>query len=459
MRITVLGTGYLGATHAACMAEMGYEVLGMDTDPEKISALSAGTPPFYEPGLERLVRRHLKSGRLRFTSSYGEIEKFAGGTLTVHFLCVGTPEKKTDRAADLHFLEQAIHRLAPTLRGPGLVVGKSTVPVGTAERLAVSLSRCAPAGAHVELAWNPEFLREGFAIGDTLSPARLVFGVSSPQAESLLREVYRIPLARGVPLVVTDLPTAELVKVSANAFLATKISFINAMAEVCEATGADVTHLARALAHDPRIGEQYLLPGLGFGGGCLPKDLRAFQFRAGELGVGHTLGFLREVDAINLRRRRRMVDLTRERCGGSFRGKRVAVWGAAFKPGSDDIRDSPALSVAASIQLQGAEVTVYDPKAADNACKNFPNLNYASSAVEAATGADVLLHLTEWQEFQELDPEAVGAVVATRQVIDGRNTLDAQRWSAAGWAYYALGRPPADDRDRSALSVPTSPDS
>ncbi|GAB3734939.1 UDP-glucose/GDP-mannose dehydrogenase family protein [Amycolatopsis oliviviridis] len=441
MRITVLGTGYLGATHAACMAEMGFEVLGMDTDPEKISALSAGTPPFYEPGLEPLVRRHLRSGRLRFTSSYSEVEKFAAGALTLHFLCVGTPEKKTDRAADLRFLEEAIDRLAVVLRGPSLVVGKSTVPVGTAERLARRLNAHAPAGAHVELAWNPEFLREGFAIGDTLDPARLVFGVSSPRAESLLREVYRIPLGRGVPLVVTDLPTAELVKVSANAFLATKISFINAMAEVCESTGADVTHLARALAHDPRIGGQYLLPGLGFGGGCLPKDLRAFRVRAGELGIGHTLGFLREVDAVNLRRRRRMVDLTRERCGGSFRGKRVAVWGAAFKPGSDDIRDSPALSVAASIQLQGAEVTVYDPKAADNAYKSFPNLTFASSALEAAIGADVLLHLTEWQEFRELDPAVIGAVVTTRQVVDGRNTLDARRWQEAGWSFHALGRP------------------
>ncbi|MEU7788792.1 UDP-glucose/GDP-mannose dehydrogenase family protein [Amycolatopsis sp. NPDC049159] len=442
MRITVLGTGYLGATHAACMAEMGFEVLGMDTDPEKISALSAGNPPFYEPGLESLVRRHLKSGRLRFTSSYGDINEFTGGAPAIHFLCVGTPERKTDRAADLRFLREAIDRLAPTLNGPSLVVGKSTVPVGTAEQLARRLSRRAPAGARVELAWNPEFLREGFAIGDTLRPARLVFGVGSPQAESLLREAYRIPLARGVPLVVTDLPTAELVKVSANAFLATKISFINAIAEVCETTGADVTHLARALAHDPRIGGQYLLPGLGFGGGCLPKDLRAFQFRADELGLGHTLEFLREVDAINLRRRRRMVDLTREQCGGALRGKRVTVWGAAFKPGSDDVRDSPALSVAASIQLEGGEVTVYDPKASDNARKDFPELNYASSAVEAATGADVLLHLTEWREFQELDPEVVGAVVANRQVIDGRNTLDAQRWNAAGWSFHALGRPP-----------------
>ncbi|UOZ05678.1 UDP-glucose/GDP-mannose dehydrogenase family protein [Amycolatopsis sp. WQ 127309] len=441
MRITVLGTGYLGATHAACMAEMGFEVLGMDTDPEKISALSAGTPPFYEPGLESLIRSHLKSGRLRFTSSYRDIKEFTAGEPAIHFLCVGTPERKTDRAADLRFLQEAIDRLAPTLNGPSLVVGKSTVPVGTAEQLARRLSRRAPAGAHVELAWNPEFLREGFAIGDTLRPARLVFGVNSPQAESLLREVYRIPLARGVPLVVTDLPTAELVKVSANAFLATKISFINAIAEICETTGADVTHLARALAHDPRIGGQYLLPGLGFGGGCLPKDLRAFRFRADELGVGHSLGFLREVDAINLRRRRRAVDLTREQCGGSLRGKRVTVWGAAFKPGSDDIRDSPALSVAASIQLQGGEVTVYDPKASDNARKDFPNLNYASSAVEAATGAEVLLHLTEWREFQELDPEMVGAVVANRQVIDGRNTLDAQRWNAAGWTLHALGRP------------------
>ncbi|WP_113697299.1 UDP-glucose dehydrogenase family protein [Amycolatopsis albispora] len=435
MRITVIGTGYLGATHAACMAELGFEVLGMDTDSEKVAALSAGLPPFYEPGLADLLRRQVNSGRLRFTDSYLDIRAFTAGAPAVHFLCVGTPQRPGADSADLRFVERALDDLIPQLTASGLVVGKSTVPVGTAERLAARI------GARAELAWNPEFLREGFAIGDTLAPARLVFGVRTARAERLLRQVYRGALTRGVPLVVTDLATAELVKVSANAFLSTKISFINAMAEVCEATGADVTQLAQALSHDPRIGGQYLRPGLGFGGGCLPKDIRAFLARGNELGVERTLTFLREVDAINLRRRARMVDLTREQCGGSFRGKRVAAWGAAFKPGSDDVRDSPALSVAASIQLQGAEVTVYDPKAVDNAHRHFPELGYADSALEAATGADVVLHLTDWPEFQELDPALVGAVTTRRRLVDGRNTLDDQRWRAAGWTVRALGRP------------------
>jgi UDPglucose 6-dehydrogenase len=439
MRITVLGTGYLGTTQAACMAELGFTVLGVDSDAEKVATLSAGRLPFYEPGLAELVRGQLASGRLRFTTSYDEVALFGA---EVHFLCVGTPQKKGRNAADLRFVTRAIGDLAPLLTSPCLVVGKSTVPVGTATRMAALLAKRAPVGKQAELAWNPEFLREGFAIQDTLRPNRLVFGVGSRRAELLLRKVYRTPLARGVPLVVTDLPTAELVKVSANAFLSTKISFINAMAEICEATGADVTKLSEALSHDERIGGHYLTPGLGFGGGCLPKDIRAFIARAGELGAGQALAFLGDVDAINMRRRTRMVGVAREQCGGTFAGKRIAVWGAAFKPDSDDIRDSPALDVAASIQREEGQVTVYDPKAADNARKSFPALSYSESAIAAAADAHVVLHLTEWPEFLSLDPVAVGAVVARRRIVDGRNTLDAERWQSAGWTYRALGRPP-----------------
>jgi UDPglucose 6-dehydrogenase len=429
MRITVLGVGYLGATHAACMAELGFEVLGMDCDEEKVASLSAGQLPFYEPGLADLIRRHLDSGRLRFTTSYEEVARFG----SVHFICVGTPQLEGQDSADLQFVDNALYGLSAYLASPCLVVGKSTVPVGTAQRLAARLP------PHAELAWNPEFLREGFAIQDTLSPNRLVFGVSSARAELILRDVYKPLLGRGVPLVVTDLPTAELVKVSANAFLSTKISFINAMAEICEATGADVAQLAAALSHDPRIGGHCLGPGLGFGGGCLPKDIRAFIARATELGVD--LAFLREVDAINTRRRTQMVELARSQCDGTFVGKRIAVWGAAFKPDSDDIRDSPALDVASSLQLEGAQVTVYDPKAADNARKSFPNLSYTESAIDAAANAHVVLHLTEWQEFRDLDPTIVGAVVTTRRIIDGRNALDPGLWRSAGWTYRALGRP------------------
>ncbi len=442
LRISVIGTGYLGATHAAAMAEFGFEVLGLDIDPEKIATLTAGQVPMYEPGLSELLLKHVaghegSTGRLRFTTSAQEAAEFGD----VHFVCVNTPQRKGEFAADMSYVDAAIDALAPHLTRPVLVVGKSTVPVGSAGRLAERLAALAPVGEGAELAWNPEFLREGFAVQDTLRPDRIVIGARSGRAEELLREVYAEPIAAGVPFLVTDYATAELVKTAANSFLATKISFINAMAEVCEAAGADVTQLSAALALDDRIGGKFLNSGLGFGGGCLPKDIRAFMARAGELGADQALTFLREVDSINMRRRSRMVELAREQCAGGFLGRRIAVLGAAFKPNSDDIRDSPALNVAAQIQLQGAQVTVYDPKAMDNARKMFPGLAYADSALEAAEGAHVVLHLTEWQEFRALDPAELGAVVAERRLLDGRNVLDADAWRAAGWTYRALGRP------------------
>ncbi|HVE24021.1 MAG TPA: UDP-glucose/GDP-mannose dehydrogenase family protein [Sporichthya sp.] len=440
-RLTVLGTGYLGVTHAACMAELGFEVLGMDVDEAKIASLAAGQVPFYEPDLQPLVAKHLDSGRLRFTTSYAEIAEFGD----VHFTCVGTPQKRGDLGADLTQVDAVIAGLAPHLTRPCLVVGKSTVPVGTAARLAEHLRTHAPAGEDAELAWNPEFLREGFAVMDTLKPDRLVVGVRSPAsssaAEAVLREVYAELIDAGIPFLVTDYPTAELVKVAANAFLATKISFINAMAEVCEAAGADVTALADAIGHDPRIGRRFLNAGLGFGGGCLPKDIRAFMARAGELGAAEALTFLREVDAINMRRRARTVELARAACGGNLLGQRVGVLGAAFKPNSDDVRDSPALSVAGQLQLQGALVSVYDPKAMENAAALFPTLTYASSATEACRGAHLVLHVTEWPEFVAIDPATLGEVVSTRVVLDARNALDPQRWRDAGWTYRSLGRP------------------
>ena len=442
MRITVIGTGYLGTTHAACLAELGFEVLGLDILPERVAALAAGDVPMYEPGLEELLRRHLagfegSTGRLRFTSSWEEVGAFGD----VHFICTNTPQRRGEFACDMSYVESAFDLLAPHLERPVLVVGKSTVPVGSAERLAERLAERAPVGALAEVAWNPEFLREGFAVEDTLHPDRLVIGVRSEHAEAVLREVYAPLLAQGTPLVVTDFATSELVKAAANSFLATKISFINAMAEVCEASGADVVQLSGALAYDDRIGGKFLNAGLGFGGGCLPKDIRAFMARAGELGADQALTFLREVDSINMRRRSRMVELAREQCGGGFLGRRVAVLGAAFKPDSDDVRDSPALNVAGQIQLQGGQVTVYDPKAMDNARKMFPALGFADSALEAAEGAHVVLHLTEWREFRTMDPEALGQVVSERRILDGRNVLDPQQWRSAGWTYRALGRP------------------
>ncbi|MEU1055845.1 UDP-glucose/GDP-mannose dehydrogenase family protein [Streptomyces sp. NPDC005876] len=445
LKITVIGTGYLGATHAAAMAELGFEVLGLDVAQEKIDTLRRGEVPMYEPGLAELLRRHVagiegSSGRLRFTTDFAE----AGAFGDVHFLCVNTPQKHGEYACDMSYVDSALASLAPHLTGPALVVGKSTVPVGSADRLAGYLAAHAPAGPDVELAWNPEFLREGFAVEDTLHPDRIVVGVRSERAEKVLREIYATPVSEGSPFVVTDFPTAELVKTAANSFLATKISFINAMAEVCEAAGGDVAKLAEAIGYDDRIGRKFLRAGIGFGGGCLPKDIRAFMARAGELGADQALTFLREIDSINMRQRGQMVELAREALGGGpFLGKRVAVLGATFKPDSDDVRDSPALNVAGQIHLQGGQVTVYDPKGMENARRLFPTLGYAGSALEAVRGADVVLHLTEWREFREVDPEELGRVATARTILDGRNALDPDLWRRAGWTYRAMGRPTA----------------
>ncbi|MEA1793863.1 MULTISPECIES: UDP-glucose dehydrogenase family protein [Rhodococcus] len=438
-RIAVFGTGYLGATHAACMAELGHEVLGVDVDAAKLEKLAAGKVPFYEPGLGEVLRKNIDRGRLTFTSSYEEAAEFAD----VFFLGVGTPQKKGEFAADMIYVDAVIETLAPLLTKPSVIFGKSTVPVGTAERLGKRARELAPSGDAVEVAWNPEFLREGFAVQDTLHPDRLVLGVDRNRhgrAESVAREVYADLVDEGIPFLVTDLATAELVKASANAFLATKISFINAISEVCEAAGADVTVLADAIGYDVRIGRRFLNAGIGFGGGCLPKDIRAFMARAGELGADQALTFLREVDNINMRRRTRMVELAREACG-SLLGARVAILGAAFKPDSDDVRDSPALNVAGQIQLQGAAVNVYDPKAMDNSRALFPTLTYSANALEACEGADVVLVLTEWPQFLKLQPSDLDSVVRKKVIVDGRNCLTPEDWRGAGWTYRGLGRP------------------
>ena len=436
-RMTVIGTGYLGATHAVCMAALGFDVLGVDVDETKVAALAAGHVPFFEPGLPEKLREALDSGRLHFTTDFDRAAEFGD----VHFVCVGTPQAAESHAADLRFVESAFTQLAIRIDHRALLVGKSTVPVGTAARIASQIQELSPAGDALELAWNPEFLREGFAVEDTLHPSRLVFGVTSSWAEQQLRAAFRPILDEQTPLVVADLATAELVKVAANSFLATKISYINAMAEICEATGADVTLLATALGFDDRIGARFLKPGLGFGGGCLPKDIRAFSHRAAELGVGQAVAFLDEVDAINIRRRVRTVDLVRQLAGGSLAGVRVAALGAAFKPNSDDVRDAPALDVARMMYLEGASVVVYDPEATENAHRVYPDLDYAGSLDEAVTGADVVALLTEWDEFRQADPVALGALVAGRRIVDGRLALDADGYRAAGWEYRALGLP------------------
>ena len=437
MRCTVFGTGYLGATHAAGMAELGHEVLGVDIDPGKVAKLAGGDIPFYEPGLRKMLSDNLAAGRLHFTTDYDAAVEFAD----VHFLGVGTPQKKGEYGADLRHVHAVIDTLVPKLQRSAVIVGKSTVPVGTASELGVRARALAADGVDVEIAWNPEFLREGFAVHDTLHPDRLVLGVQpdSIHAEAAMRELYAPLLDEGVPFLLTDLQTAELVKVSANAFLATKISFINAISEVCEAVDADVTLLADALGYDPRIGRRFLNAGLGFGGGCLPKDIRAFMARAGELGANHALTFLREVDSINMRRRTRMVELATKACG-SLLGANVAVLGAAFKPESDDVRDSPALNVAGMLQLNGATVNVYDPKAMENSQRLFPTLNYSTSVVEACDRADAVLVLTEWREFVELDPHQLADTVRAKVVVDGRNCLNSAKWTDAGWRVYALGK-------------------
>jgi UDPglucose 6-dehydrogenase len=434
MRITVIGTGYLGAVHAAGMAALGHDVLGVDADPEKIEALKAGNAPFFEPGLPELLRETVRTGKLRFTTSIAEAAAFGD----VHFVCVGTPQLPGSDAADLRFVNLVVDELVAALDHPALVVGKSTVPVGTARRLAGVVTAGAPAGS--KLAWNPEFLREGFAVEDTLSPDRLVFGVSDSESEEILRELYSPILETGTPSFVTDLETAELVKVAANSFLAMKISFINSMAEVCEAVGADVVTLADAIGQDTRIGRRFLNSGVGFGGGCLGKDIRAFRARGTELGVGPALEFLGAVDDVNNRRRARVVDLAAEILDGDVSGRRITILGAAFKPNSDDVRDSPALHVAKKLHELGADVRVHDPAAIENARKYAPALYYADSLDDAFAGTELVIHLTEWNQYRELDPRLLTGRVANTVIIDGRNALDTEKWNAAGWTFHALGR-------------------
>jgi len=432
LKLSVVGCGYLGATHAACMSSLGFEVIGVDTDPEKIALLSKGDLPFYEPGLDSLLASEITTDRLTFTTDFSAV-----ADADVHFICVGTPQSKDGLAADLTYVKSAVAAIAPHLKKGSLVVGKSTVPVGTAQGLRDQLAQSAPQS---DLAWNPEFLREGFAVEDTLTPNRLVVGVANDRAEEILKEVYKPIIDLGTPWIRADLPTSELVKVAANSFLATKISFINAMAEVCEAAGGDVTVLAKAIGYDPRIGNRFLQAGIGFGGGCLPKDIRAFMARAEELGAKQALEFLREIDAINLRARQRVIDVVRAELTEDLTSYKIAVLGAAFKPDSDDVRDSPALDIAAQLQAAGATVVVHDPKAIENARKRFPKLGFAANVEECVKDADLILHLTEWREYRELDPKALSSLVKKKIVIDGRNALDRDKWRAAGWQFHALGR-------------------
>ena len=432
LTLSVVGCGYLGATHAACMSSLGFTVVGVDTDPEKVALLQSGKLPFYEPGLDTLLEQEMKTGRLSFTTDFSTVKD-----ADVHFVCVGTPQSKDGLAADLTYVKSAVAAIAPHLKDGSLVVGKSTVPVGTAQALRAELAKIAP---QADLAWNPEFLREGFAVEDTLTPNRLVVGVANDRAEEILKEVYEPVIALGTPWIRADLPTSELVKVAANSFLATKISFINAMAEVCEAAGGDVTVLAKAIGYDPRIGSRFLQAGIGFGGGCLPKDIRAFMARAEELGAKQALEFLREIDAINLRARQRVIDVVRNELSEDLTQYKIAVLGATFKPDSDDVRDSPALDIAVQLHAAGAEVVIHDPQGIEPARKRFPNLDYAPVINDAIKDADLILHLTEWKEYRQIDPAAISSIVKSKIIIDGRNMLDRTMWRNAGWKFHALGR-------------------
>lgn len=432
MKISVIGTGYLGVTHAAALSSLGFDVVGIDIDEAKISSLKSGVVPFFEPGLQELVESELQSGRLSFTSDFSE-----ASDCEVHFICVGTPQRTDSFAADLKYVESAIEMIGPVAKPNSLIAGKSTVPVGTAERLAKRLTEL---NSKVELAWNPEFLREGFAIEDTLRPNRLVVGVTSDQAEVKLREVYASLINAGIPWIRADLPTSELVKVAANSFLATKISFINAMAEICEVAGGDVTVLAKAIGYDPRIGSKFLQAGIGFGGGCLPKDIRAFMARSEELGAKQSLEFLREIDSINQRARQRVIDLVRLELGNDLKGKRIAILGAAFKPDSDDVRDSPALDIAEQIADAGAVVTVHDPKAISNAKRRSPELTFVDTVDACVKDSNCILHLTEWREYREIDPIELSKKVSETIIIDGRNALERERWEKSGWKFRGLGR-------------------
>jgi UDPglucose 6-dehydrogenase len=446
VRITVIGTGYLGLTHAVCMADMGHDVLATDSDTSRLQRAAAGEAPFFEPGLEPLLRKNLDAGRLRFTDIPREIAEFGD----MHFLCVGTPQSPGSDLADLSYLHAAADTLAAELRRPCLIVGKSTVPVGTARRLRDRIQ--AVAGPDAELAWNPEFLREGYAVRDTLMPDRIVLGVTGSGAAGLLRQVYAGPLSAGVPALEMNLESAELVKVAANAFLATKISFINMMAQMCEAAGGDVIRLAEALGYDERIGSKFLGPGLGYGGGCLPKDVRALRATAAQIGVGPLVSLLSAVDEINLGRRDRVLELAAEMTGG-LAGRRVAVLGISFKPNSDDIRDSPSLAVCRGLAARGAHVSVHDPVAMPNAARAMPSLRCADSVSEAATGADLIMHLTEWHDYRAIDPIALGNVVGSRRLLDARCALDADAWRTAGWQVRSPGRPAPPPRASSVVEV------
>ncbi|MFF2022925.1 UDP-glucose dehydrogenase family protein [Streptomyces sp. NPDC058171] len=438
MLVSVIGCGHLGIPHAAAMAHLGHQVIGVDVDQAKVDRLNAGECPIYEDGLPELLARHTASGRLRFTTDIRE----AAAVAELHFIGVGTPIDADGRSYDNGQVFGAIRQLAPHLHQPCTIVGKSTVSVGTTVQVTALAQRLAPAGSAVEVVWNPEFLREGHAVEDTLRPDRLIAGVTSAEGEKAIRAVYAGILDTGVPIFITDPQTAELAKGAANSFLGLKISYINAVAEMCEAAGGDISKIVEILGVDPRIGAGGMRPGIGYGGGCLPKDVRAFTASARQLGAERAADLLLAAEQINETRIDVAMDLITSALGDRpVRGARVTVWGAAFKPGTNDVRESPALALAHALQQAGGTVTVHDPQAVATAMVRNPELEYAEDLPASLDGADLIVLATEWPEYRQANPRVLVDRPANPLLVDCRTTLDPEPWCAAGWTVHQLGRP------------------
>ncbi|MFD0213532.1 UDP-glucose dehydrogenase family protein [Streptomyces hirsutus] len=438
MRVSVIGCGHLGIPHAAAMAELGHEVIGVDVDQTKVDRLNAGECPIYEPGLPELLARHTASGRLRFTTDIRDAADFA----ELHFIGVGTSIDADGRSYDTGQVYGAIRQLAPHLTRTCTIVGKSTVTVGTTSQVTALAQRLAPVGTGVDVVWNPEFLREGHAVEDTLRPDRLIAGLTTAEAEKTIRAVYAPILDAGVPLFVCDPQTAELAKGAANTFLGLKISYINAVADMCEAAGGDISQIVEILGIDPRIGSGSMRPGIGYGGGCLPKDIRAFTASARQLGATEAATLLRAAEKLNETRTDIAMDLIARALGDRLiKGARVTVWGAAFKPGTNDVRESPALALAQALQQAGGTVTVHDPQAVATAVIRNPEFDYTDDLPASLDGADLVVLATEWPEYGQADPGVLVGRPTTPLLADCRTTLDPEPWRAAGWTVQQLGRP------------------
>ena len=445
MKIAVVGAGYVGLVSAACFAEFGFQVTCVDREERKIKALEEGQIPIYEPGLELIVQSNHAAGRLRFSMDLGA----AVAGADVVFIAVGTPTRRGDDAADLSYVFGAGEEIARAMTGFTVVVTKSTVPVGTAARLRKLISEARPDG-DFEVASNPEFLREGSAVEDFMRPDRIVIGVSNERAEGPLRQLYRPLTMKDVPIVFTSCQAAEVIKYAANTFLATRIGFVNQLADLCEAVDADIQHVARGMGLDKRIGQQYLSPGPGYGGSCFPKDTRALMVTAREHGTPFSI--VEEVIEANERRKGDLVERVIRAVGGDLAGKRVAIAGIAFKADTDDIRDAASLVLIPELQARGASVAAFDPAAMDNGRGAFEKVQWCADVPSAAMGADVLVILTEWNEFRGLDLKHIATGMASPVIVDFRNLFSLHDVRGAGVNYYSVGRvnivPDVDSDDR-----------